>query len=251
MYNIDEIIHMLDWNQPEEIQTKGRKLARDVKCFHVFIQPGYAKYNKNVWDNCALIIADKTDEELKPYLSELFEWIEDMNWPGAFCIWDRLKQYEDKEWLNYILNESIYKAKVLKRTMWLSNLREFQGTKDSIEYKHETFVRRVYDALVEDSIQNEKMLNENVQILDWMPELRKNKLELYQSLDENQKIIFLKSIKDAKENAVYNLFCMLEGLGNKKDRDLFEVELKINGLKVDEGLADTFWKVAMENDETY
>ena len=61
MYNIDEIIHMLDWNQPEEIQTKGRKLARDVKCFHVFIQPGYAKYNKNVWDNCALIIADKTD----------------------------------------------------------------------------------------------------------------------------------------------------------------------------------------------
>lgn len=248
MHNIDEIMSMLDWNQPDEIQEKGRELAGNVECFHVFLQPCYVKYNKNVWDNCALIIADKSDEELCPFLSQLFTWLEDMNWPGAFCIWDRLKQFQDKEQLIYILDESIYKAKALKRRMWLSNLCEFKGVKDSVEYKHEMFVRRVYDTLVEDSMQREEISNSSIQIFHGMPEQRKNKLELYQSLDENQKKTFLNSIKNAKANAIYETFCMLEGGGSKKDRHLFEVEIKINGMEVDEELSAIFWKVAIEKD---
>ena len=47
MYNIDEIIDMISWNQSTK---KGIALAKNIK--KAFIQPISGKYNKNVWDNC-------------------------------------------------------------------------------------------------------------------------------------------------------------------------------------------------------
>lgn len=249
MCNIDEIMSMLDWNQPDKVQEKGRDLAKDIKCFHVFLLPGYSQYNKNVWDNCALIIADKTDDELKPYMSELFEWLEDMNWPGASCIWDRLKQYGDKEWLKFHLEECIYKAKALKKSMWLSNLRCFQEEKEILNYKHELFAKRVYDVLVEESVKYDRLINGTAQIFEGMPERKKEMIHLYQTLDEMQKAVFIDIIKHAKICAIYSLFCMLEGNGNQNDKRQFEVEIKINGLDADGELANSFHKIALEKDE--
>ena len=40
-----------------------------------FIQPLTPRHNKNVWENCAAIIAEKSDEELETYLTELLEWL--------------------------------------------------------------------------------------------------------------------------------------------------------------------------------
>jgi len=34
-YGIDEIMDMLDWNQPEEVQSFGRSLARNIRCIKV------------------------------------------------------------------------------------------------------------------------------------------------------------------------------------------------------------------------
>ena len=93
MINIDYIMDLLDWNNSAEEQEKGIRLARDVKCINVFLQPRsnrYHRYNKNVWDNCAKILSDRSDEELEPYLTALFEWIEDLNWPGAIVYWNVL-----------------------------------------------------------------------------------------------------------------------------------------------------------------
>ncbi len=128
MCSIDKIMDMIDWNNPCEIQKKGRILANNVKCIDAFFQPLNSQYNKNVWDNCAIIISEKSDEELHPYLFKMFEWILDMNWPGALCIWNRLKEYKDKEWFNYVLNECIKEAKALKEDIWLSNLIEIKNT---------------------------------------------------------------------------------------------------------------------------
>ena len=72
MVNIDYIMGLLDWNNPENMQEEGRALAREVSCINVFIQPCDRKYNKNVWDNCALILSERSDEELRPYLDRLF-----------------------------------------------------------------------------------------------------------------------------------------------------------------------------------
>ena len=103
MVNIDYIMNLIDWNSSIENQNKGIKLAKDVKCINVFLQPCDNKYNKNVWDNCAKIIAKRCDKELEPYLHELFEWLMDMNWPGADSIFERLKVYNNDKWFNLFL----------------------------------------------------------------------------------------------------------------------------------------------------
>ena len=127
MYSMDEIMDMLDWNNPPEVQEKGRELCKKIRCINVFLQPVHPGHSKNVWDNCAMILADRADSELMPYLDRLFEWLMDMNWPGAECIYDRLKQYKDREWFNAVLNNCINEAKCLQEEIWLSVLQEFKA----------------------------------------------------------------------------------------------------------------------------
>ncbi len=122
MTDIDYIMELLDWNRTEEEQAKGRELARDVKSINVFLQPN----GKNLWDNCALILAERSDEELEPYLLNLMAWLEDMNWPGAFCILDRLNRYADTPMFNWALKSSLELAKAMHAKIWRKNLKEIK-----------------------------------------------------------------------------------------------------------------------------
>lgn len=123
MADITEIMDMLDWNMPAEMQSKGISLAKNAGTIIPFIQPLTPKHNKNVWENCAVIIAEKSDEELKPHLGELLEWLQDMNWPGAFCILDRLQKYSDNNSICNAIHACIEKAKNCGDEAWESNLR--------------------------------------------------------------------------------------------------------------------------------
>ena len=123
MVDIKDIMDMLDWHMPHEIQSKGIALARNTETIIPFIQPLTPQHNKNVWDNCAVIIAEKSDENLKLYLVELLEWLQDMNWPGAFCILNRLKKYSDDNSICNAINFCIEKARKFKDQIWESNLR--------------------------------------------------------------------------------------------------------------------------------
>lgn len=122
MVNIDYIMELIDWNNSIEEQALGIRLARDVKCINAFLQPG-SPYGKNVWDNCAKILSERTNEELSPYLIELMEWLQDMNWPGAFCILDRLKKMTGDSLFEYLYNSSLKYAKALEDDVWESNLK--------------------------------------------------------------------------------------------------------------------------------
>ena len=90
LMEIYDILDMLDWNKPLPVQQKGIMLAANIKDIHYFMQPLTLRHGKNVWDNCALIVTQRTDDELRPFLCNLFEWLQDMNWPGADRIYDRL-----------------------------------------------------------------------------------------------------------------------------------------------------------------
>lgn len=122
MADITEIMDMLDWHMPSEIQAEGISLARKTETIVPFIQPLTPKHNKNVWENCAVIIAEKKDEKLEPYLVELLEWLQDMNWPGAFCILDRLKNYSNKNSILSAIRFCLQKAKDCNDEIWESNL---------------------------------------------------------------------------------------------------------------------------------
>ena len=99
MIDVDYIMSLIDWNQSSEKQKTGIQMAKNIQSINVFLQPCNKNYNKNVWDNCAQILSERTDDELSFYFEELMCWLQDMNWPGAFCILDRLKKYEDRVWL--------------------------------------------------------------------------------------------------------------------------------------------------------
>lgn len=127
MVSIIKIMNMLDWHKPYEIQSQGRDLAKSIKTIVPFLQPLTQKHNKNVWENCALIIAEKSDEELKPHLVQLLEWLQDMNWPGAFCILERLQKYSDSNSITEAINICIEKSKENKNEIWESNLNILKG----------------------------------------------------------------------------------------------------------------------------
>ena len=124
MYNIDEVMDMLDCNNDVEIQEKAIELAKNVKCINVFILPKHSKCNKNVWENCAKVLADKTDKILNPYLIKILEWIEDLNRPGAIIIVDRLKKFRDMKMLSFAIKECVKRASATDNHIWLENLSE-------------------------------------------------------------------------------------------------------------------------------
>lgn len=85
--NIDDIFGYLSWNNAPEVQSMGIEMAKKIKFLSVLIMP---IEDKSVWENCAKVLASKSDDELDRYFIKLFEWIKDMNWPGADIIYRRL-----------------------------------------------------------------------------------------------------------------------------------------------------------------
>ena len=131
---MNDILKMLDWNNDIEIQREGREKAKQIECLSAFMQPMDKGYNKNVWENCALVLSEKEDDLLWPYLSRLLDWIQDLNWPGAIIIFERLKKYQKYEYLVEEIQDSIKIAKALNDEIWLENLSKllcsFQNNKN-------------------------------------------------------------------------------------------------------------------------
>lgn len=124
---LDEIYESFIWDQSytnEEYEAKiaiGINEAKKYKYIYPFIQPIIPEKSKCIWEPCAQVIALKTDEELKPYLFLLFEWLQDMNWPGAWTIFERLSKIPfsllEKEYVH-----SKQRAEKENDTLWLMAL---------------------------------------------------------------------------------------------------------------------------------
>ena len=113
--DIDTLYEMLDERKPIEVQEEAIREARKIKSLSVFMQPIEYKLS---WKNCAKVICEKTDEELKSYKYEMLEWLRDLNWPGAFLIMERLEKMNPQ----LLLNAAIYAVKqalLLKDNEWL------------------------------------------------------------------------------------------------------------------------------------
>lgn len=119
---IDEIMDMLDWNKSEEIQQKGIEIASGIKCLSAFVLP--MNTSKSVWDNCAIILAAKSDVVLEPYLLWILEWLKDLNWPGALIILERLKVFSEVEMLAFHVNEKVRIASATNNGCWLNGMSE-------------------------------------------------------------------------------------------------------------------------------
>ncbi|HBV50676.1 MAG TPA: hypothetical protein DEF06_00165 [Clostridiales bacterium] len=123
MIDIDYIMGLLDWNKSIADQAEGIKMAENIENINVFLQPCSKNYNKNVWDNCAKILSARSNEELSPYMIELMEWLQDMNWPGAFCIFERLKGMVNEQLFQHSYTICLKYAQALEDEVWENNLR--------------------------------------------------------------------------------------------------------------------------------
>lgn len=94
---------MLSSNDSQE-RERGLKAAHTINDLSIFLQPDEFG-NKLIWEQCATILAEKSDEKLEPYLAGLLEWLQDMNWPGATIILNRLLYFSGKE-----LSSAVVKA---------------------------------------------------------------------------------------------------------------------------------------------
>lgn len=126
---INELFKMLSWDSDEETQKKGIEEGSKVKYFSIFIQP---LENKGVWENCAKIIAQKSDNELELYIFLLLEWLQDANWPGFDIIYNRIKIMPVKL-ISFDYAYSIRKAVGIEDEMWLVYLASLSTNKELYE----------------------------------------------------------------------------------------------------------------------
>lgn len=94
MNDIQNIYNMLNWENSDKIRLTGLNLAREIADLSLLILPPAAP---SVWECCAQVLYEKTDVELEPYLGSLLEWLQDLNWPGALTILDRLKLFSGEK----------------------------------------------------------------------------------------------------------------------------------------------------------
>lgn len=123
MQDVTAIYKMLNWENPAEIQLEGLKFAKKIDDLSLLIQPPAPP---SVWEQCANILSEKSDMQLKPYLSQLLEWLQDINWPGAITIAKRLKTYSG-EGLAIALENAVKSTQKMSKDvgmMWLDYLSE-------------------------------------------------------------------------------------------------------------------------------
>lgn len=119
----EEILTMLSQNNDDKTQKQGIELASKLKYLGHLFQPVIDNESKSLWENCAQILNVKTDEELNPWLIDCFIWLQDMNWPGAEIIANRLKAMKDTDNYEYNKQKAVRIAEIVNDKEWLENLR--------------------------------------------------------------------------------------------------------------------------------
>lgn len=129
--DIEKIYKMLNWENPPSIRLEGARLAREVHDLSLLIQPPAPP---SVWEYCAEILSEKSDVALEPYLDKLLEWLQDINWPGAFTIANRLKIFSGEKLKQSLENAIAESNKMLneERLRWIDYLSELLDNKELI-----------------------------------------------------------------------------------------------------------------------
>lgn len=96
-------LNALSWNNPKSVQEKAvRQMAAGTDAaWRTFILP-YRK--KDCWQNCARVLALQSDDVLISLDDQIYEWFQDMNWPGAALLSHRLNTIpREKRWHGFTL----------------------------------------------------------------------------------------------------------------------------------------------------
>lgn len=126
MNNINEIYKMLNCHSRFGDQLKGIELAKNLDDLSLLILPYANGESKAVWENCARALYEISDDRLEKYLPALIDWLEDLNWPGAMIILDRLKIFSGEKLKEPFVQKFTYACNLDNEEglMWLDYLSE-------------------------------------------------------------------------------------------------------------------------------
>ena len=87
------------------------------------------KFRKNILENCAKIICNRADGELKDYIFHLFYYLKDLTIPGALLILGKLNRM--KVTYNSLYSQAkeiiLRDAKVLNDKKWIENIKKLDS----------------------------------------------------------------------------------------------------------------------------
>lgn len=120
--NYIDLISLLDCNLPPKIQEEAINKILKLSDFNpqILLQP----MGKEHWENAAKILKDmdyKKIIHLSPYL---FEWIQDLNWPGAYIIIEMLSSFPKEQLVPY-LEDAVRIALKTNDEQWIDYLSYF------------------------------------------------------------------------------------------------------------------------------
>lgn len=81
-------------------------------------------FDKRTWEAFAERICRRSDEEIIPLIPQMLEWMQDMNWPGAIRIANRLHAMP-KEVVHPAVERTIRRAEEEHDEEWRINLQDW------------------------------------------------------------------------------------------------------------------------------
>lgn len=259
MCNIEKIYQMLDWDNEKDIQNKAIELSKSFNDLIPFFQPIDSKkgIGKNIWKNCAKIIADNSDKVLEKYIYKMLEWLEDLTWPGATIILDRLNKMEYSK-IRPVLCNTISIAMKKNKVTWLENLKKIVKEKkindDIYEYITNYYISdktekiKKIPKLINNLSNNKLVLESLINLSEFHDSIFLSYFYKYNNSNDNfiNSItnIFIKSINELIENNDFNdklnkkfLDYLLDIINdncniNRIINDLNNSDLRFNALRV-------------------
>lgn len=118
---IKDLIRKLDCNGPIEVQkdTIEKLIEISDEYAPLLVQP----MGKMYWENAAEVLKAIGYPRNKLAVGGLFEWLRDLNWPGAFTAMESIESIEIKTLIPYLEN-AIKKAAEENDEMWIMALKE-------------------------------------------------------------------------------------------------------------------------------
>lgn len=114
----ESILKDLSWNSTAD-QIKSGFIAALQETDHQYLLQPTGHFGS--WENASILFLILGDEEIEPYLGDLLDWLQDLNWPGARRILDRLRGVSS-ELLAIPLEHAAKLATESRDESWLSNI---------------------------------------------------------------------------------------------------------------------------------
>jgi hypothetical protein len=119
--HIEKYISNLSWNKRRIVQQKAIDELIKMDGSQWFLVLPRRNYNKDLWENAAIVLSKKEFDQIEGILVDLFYWFQDLNWPGVDIILNLLKRIP-KEAFEKALSKARIIAETLEDYEWLSNL---------------------------------------------------------------------------------------------------------------------------------